>query len=497
MDNPEHKLVWSFKGDRNLNTNPLDTGDILNGWENDYFLDEKAIGGTATINDINFYTNGDTSTNYRDYFMRGRASSTGASASDSANYFGSNARYDNTTPAIIKRYITHESGVEEYSDVFSGGLDSSGNTEVRKTSGYRKNILDKIESIQINSDVNQTDTIDIKIYEIPKTQNLDNYDLVDEVVFENRSTDIVFDNLNGDVDEEYLIEWNNNDSLAFRINGDVSNVYTAQGLTQNGGVLSAINGTATATSFLSSNGSVRLFATSGKDRLFVSSASSPTTENGYDQAEGATWYTNTLDNVTSITATNLSSETGKVSLYKRKSNKTIDPVPMVTVVDYEVDGDFSNGITINNINGDSIDGAIKIEVFDATKIGADASLVIEAVNDDLSNAYGFQLLRGIGSAVTAVRNTLAYLRIGLIGVDVANSTTWFYPRSGSNRPFLSEWTYGKDKLYYKYGIWGNELDPVSAFTIKLYSSDATKAKIRISIPKDSADKAGSFTVTTN
>ena len=479
MDNLEHKLVWSFKGDRNLFTNPLDTGDILNGWENDYFVEVKAEGVDG--NTLYVSPNGVITNDYRKYSMVGTATTAVATVDDSAVNSSIRIIDSFATPelGLGRLLISSEANSEKYLDILSGGSNGI-NYQVRKTGAYWKNILDNLTKLQFRTTGNSISYIDIKIYQIPKGVNLDQYDLIDEVVFENRSTDIVFDNLNGDVDEEYLIEWDNNDSLAFRINGNASNVYTAQGLTQNGGVLSAINGTATATSFISSNGSARLFATSGKDRLFVSSASSPTTESGYDQAEGATWYAEQIANVTSITATNLSSETGKVSLYKKKPHKTIDPVPMDTLFEYEVDGGFSGGITINNLQGDRIDGAIKIEYIGSSSSASNMDFRLNSVSTGITR----QTLNATSSSVDASSDSRTAIELhGSLSSDTSFGVCWIYPKSGSARPVLGQYYGVKQNIREHYHVDSETIAEVSQIDLFSNNTALLTGTLRISVPK--------------
>jgi hypothetical protein len=188
---------------------------------------------------------------------------------------------------------------------------------------------------------------------------------------------------------------------------------------------------------------------------------------------------------------NFLNSTGKASLYKRKSNKTIDPVPMVTVAEYLASGDFSAGITISGLELDNVDGAVKVEVFDFV---GDADITIQT-NAIATNAN--QELQGSGASATATPSSPAKLSLcESINTTSTNSgTTWMYLKSGQNRPCLNEQSFGNNAVQKNYQVINNTLDEVNSFLIQSNSANSINARFRISVPKGTL--AGSWTLTEN
>jgi len=493
MSNPEHTLVYEFEGTRNLFSNPINVPN-LNGDKYEYFYEIESVANSASSIKLILRANVDSSTNYRSYLMRGLGSSPAASVDDATSSFAGSVGYDTVSTGIQRAYISGDSSEERYLSKLNGGA-TGGNTDIGVFSGYYKNQILPITSLQISQSISDDSYHTLRIYQIPKTVNLENYELVDEVVFENRSSDIVFDNLDGDRDGEYLIQWSADANGLMKINGNGGAVYTRQRLYQDSGVIKANNSTVdTNVPLTYHNSTTRIFAKSGRDRLTISSVGRINTQP--QQQERAVWYTEQLANITNFVIP-VTNATGKVSLYRRHSNKTIDPVPMVTVAEIIVDNeDISAGYTISGINGDSIDGAIKIEVECEDDTGQFKMLV----NGNTSSVYAYQFLNASNSTVTASHGVSdGFFICNTSGAtSVSSGSAWLYPKSGQARPLLTQYARGTKNLIDNfYSVYGEEVSEVSQFTVKGSNTNLVTGKFRISVPKQSEETCGAFTIVKN
>lgn len=511
MNRKQHKLIYEFSGSRNLNTSPLDvTG--LDGDKWDYSI--EVICGNTTVNgSILVYPNNDQTSNYRYYRMSGQASSAGALVLDSDNR-GFWLRYilDSNREGVARMFITGETGNERYCDVLYSGENTS-STVISKNSSYWKNNVDNLTSLTFDSTSSSTTDLIIRIYQVQKQANLDNYDLVDVKNFSAFTGVQTFNNLDGDRDEEYLIELEHDGSSSrplVQINS-ITTGYTNQYLRNSSGTIGSTNQASAGFELLANTetgwrtSTFKLNAVSGKKRLGTSSASR--TLGGRQQNENAGWCSNTVDNVTALTITNLVSATGTVKLYKRKSNRSIDPVPMRTVVEHDINGvDFSNGITISGIQGDRIDGAIKIEFVGET-VSTGSQYVLAQLNGDTTGTnYPKQRLIGNGASVQA----LSYTSIGMIPITsvlnnsgTSKSSTFIYPISGQNRPILSDMrTSGgeltnTEQVGFYASWWNNSVDEITSMKIYSSNTNAITGKIRVSVVKGTRQASSSFTVVVN
>lgn len=492
----QHRLIYNKTLTQDLFTTPLDiTG--LDGDKWDYLVELESVGsGSSSTYYINF--NNDTSANYRSYSMQGRGSSALAQVDDSATRLNIGQTITATYTGISRFLISGDSSSERYVDVLMGG-ENSLNTYIQKLSGYWKDTVSNLTSMQLSFPSSGTTTFTIRIYQVPKQANLDNYDLIDVVEFTNRSTDIVFSGLNGDVDEEYLIQGVSTSALLVHLNDDKTTARTKQNLFNANGAIGASDDTPVYDGQINFEGFIRIDAESGRERLTISSLAKIATAN--QNLESVNWYPNTVDNITSISISNLSNDTGTIKLYKRKSNRTIDPVPMRTVVEYDIAGvDFSNGITITGIEGDRIDGAIKFEF-----IGSCPAVALNSIQSTVngSNPFTFQQLAGRSNQVIASGggNTTLFTN-WTVGTDTCKHTMWFYPKSGKNRPAVSEESFLRnDTGFYnvrRHAVWfNNSVDEVNSFEIFSNNTNLITGKIIISVPRNTKQATGSWQVTVN
>ena len=487
----QHKKIFEFIGSRNLNTTPLDvTG--LDGDSWDYMVEAQCNSYTGSTHHLYCRLNSDATTNYRRYVMKGVTSTASAVASDTSLPEISELWTEGGKVAISRFTITGDSGGERYLNILNG---ASSGVIVEKRSVYWKNTADNLTSLQFYTGSSGTSDITLRIYQIPKQANLDNYDLVESVDFVASSSDIVFSGLDGDADEEYLIEWlGPNSFVDLLINNDTSANYVRQMLYNNNGSIASQNATKTKLDLLN-RCSVKINSPSGRKRLITTSTgliASPA-----QQYEMTHWWSNTADNITSMTATGLSSATGSVKLYKRKSNKTIDPVPMDTVVEYDIAGvDFSAGITITGIEGDRIDGAMKIEFVGVSSTFTEIDI---RINGDNGSNYSEQYLKGNNSTASSASSTKTYANfLNSFTTDTAMSALYLYPASGQNRPILTS-NYGSisNALWFYANWWNNSVDEITSIDIYSTNTALYTGKIRVSLPRGTKQASPSFTVTTN
>jgi hypothetical protein len=306
----------------------------------------------------------------------------------------------------------------------------------------------------------------------------------------------VFSGLDGDSDKEYLIDWQTDtiDNPLIWLNGDTSSNYAHQWLRNNNGTIQAVNSVNTG---VNPNGNnlnnfIKINAETGRKRLCTISTASNV---AYQQSETGVLWGNTVDNLTSITIGLLTNITGTVKLYKRKSNRSIDPVPMRTVVEHDINGvDFSAGITISGIEGDRIDGPIKVEY-----IGEGDANIVAIINNDTGSNYTDQRLQAFGSTTQASSQTGTNLNLTAGSSGVNSGELFIYPKTGQNRPLIrkasSEALGGW--LDVRSIWWNNSVDEITSMKIYASNTNAVTGKIRISVPKGTKQATNSWQVTVN
>lgn len=466
-----------------------------NGMSGDRF--DYVLHGTARGGILGIKFNGDATANNRLYNMQGSGSSASASVNDTTTLTSVLGSTTSGKPSAFRIIITGDSSTERYINSLVS-LNSAINTRAI----YYKNIVSELTSITLFDSVSRTSIVDLYLEQVPKQANLENYDLIDEKIITAQDiniTPISFTGLNGDNDGEYLVLTNLNNNHMVSINGDIGVNYTNLVLQNRNGTLGIIGG-GTATGvypYWNDQGTTRtdsyttIHAVTGRKRLSICSGERQVS---YQQNECACLYSNTVTNVTLINITYAADSrvvTGFVKLYKKKSNKSIDPVPMMTVVEYDIAGvDFSAGITISGIEGDRIEGPIKIE---CDFVGS--SNMTFQLNSITSNSN--QELQTTTSTTSAAATTPTKLNLCEGSTDVNKSTTWIYPKSGQNRPCLNEQSSGTSQLQ-KNSQWVD--NSVSEFTDMLIQTDSATSvigKIIVSVPKNTKQATGSFAVTVN
>jgi hypothetical protein len=453
---------------RNFSTTPL-TISGLQGDTYDYELVMFYLPVNVVAGDYPQITlNSDTTANYRSYAMRGFNTTTQGTVSDVFTYAQVGFVYT-ATPQMSITKITGSSGDERYLDIFCSGHQGT-YYEVDKRSAYWKNTVDEVDEITISNGVSLgTQDAHIILYRTPKAASQAKWELMETQTFTASSADQTFSGLNGDRDIQYKIEVQaNSDQYRLRVNNDSGSNYINQRLYNANGSISAAN--SPGTSALPSTGLVYstfiINTETGTERLIdVSGAGTSNNQ----QVELASWYTNTVTNVTSLVITNLSSSTGTAKLYRRiNPTTTADTLNFETIETVDISGDFSAGHTFSGLTGDSTT-LYKIEgLFDT--VGNDLRLQIDG---DTGSNYTDQYLKGVSGADSAAASgSIAYqLLCDASASKVANFEYYIYSPSGENRPSLLRVAHGEDSVEYKAGWWLDSASEISSF--KVYASSTT------------------------
>jgi len=497
MNRKKHKVVYDKTVTGvNINTSPHSVSHSFDFDLYDYFVDAEMLTTQTTNNNPLAITfNNDTGSNYRRYLMVGSVTTAVATVSDTVTYISLFQNYSGSggkTPRA-RMMLSRASSSDELYATSLAANHSTVNSRIEVHSQYWKNKADAVSSLEfrhviasINGDYR------FRIYQIPKKANLDNYDLVEAVDFVASSSDIVFSGLDGDADGEYLLEFDCDDRLTVEVNSDSGLNYIEQRLYNLNGAINSQNASQNAISAQGFKSFVKINATSGRKRIATATASIVQTVSEWEQTEQATWWSNTADNITSLTVTSLSSTTGSVKLYRRKSNKTIDPVPMETLVEIPVNGDLSSGVTLLNLEGDRINGAMKIEF-----VGEGPELRYYFNGDQTAN-YTNQYLSAFGSGAGAGVSTVGYHRLKATSVgNTSHGVSWLYSMSGQNRPTLNENEHATNGIF-KYASWyNNSVDEINSMTIYQATAGTSTGTIRISVPKGTKMASPSAILTVN
>ena len=496
----QHKLIYSFEGtDVNLNASPLNiTG--LQGDTYDYMVETTGQALTSgKIFNTGLRFNNDTTANYRNYEITANDNGGGEKSgnnTESATYIGWLAYATSTgssTSAAGRAYITGKSGDERYIHM-SRQADVPTSPPrihwVAISDGYWRNTANEITSIQVRSS-NALCNVQFRLYQIPKRANLENYDLIEEKTFSSSSTDLTFSGLNGDVDVEYLLEWNADKVANFHYNTDTTTAnYTYQKLLNAGtsGAYTPTAGSGTALPLLQFNDFAAIYASTGTER--VSTCFGGKINSVYRQLEEVIWYTNTGTNITSIVVGGLVSATGICKLYKRRpANHTIDPVPMKTIAEVPVSGDFSDGVTFSNISGEDLD-VIKIEWSGKSTTNGHLKLQFGTSSgiDTATNYENQSIYCRTTVGVLSEYFLDTFILMGYLGINTENAFYLYPKNTGAPKPGLGRQYYkyqnGTDMVLKKFTTWWkNTGDDLTQFKVFFGNTSTVTGTLKVSIPK--------------
>lgn len=490
MSNAYHKTLYKHSGSRNFNSNELVVS-TPDGLDYDY-----VIHGTCRDALLGLKLNSDATANYRLYNMQGSLSSPSASVNDATTITQAFGSITSGKPSAFRLIITGDTSTEKYINSFVS-LNSSINVQAI----YWKDNVNDLSNITIFDSISRTATSDIWIEQIPKASNLDNYDLMETVELSSRdlnSSPILFSGLDGDRDSEYMLDISMDDFYFIRLGSggviDDTASYTQQYIGNSNGSIIANNTTNTFIGNQNNQGIVRIFANSGSKRMILSSNAKNTFPSNFKTAD---WYLNTIDNINDIKIFNTisNSATGYVKLYRSKSNRTIDHVSFRTVVDYDINGvDFVNGIDISGIEGDRIDGPIKVE-FVGSSVSTNSLRMI--LNNIQTSSYSYQWLQSISSSISAGSITTTLLTLTDLVNTTCLSNQLIYLKSGQNRPVLQNRIYNENSNRFDSTWLNNSTNEITSIKIFADNNNAVTGKIRISFPEGTKQASPSWTVTVN
>tara|TARA_R100000808_G_scaffold17647_1_gene38940 strand:+ start:1833 stop:3944 length:2112 start_codon:yes stop_codon:yes gene_type:complete len=458
---------------RNFNTSPL----TISGLEGDLYDYEFIIKTDTVGSDTNLLLrcNGDSTSNYRVYYMQGNGSSAAASVDDSGNSIQLNNALGTAQQGFISGKLTGSSGDERYFDLLW-----TGDGRISKTSGYWKNTADEVTSFSITASASITVDAHIVLYRTLKDASQERWELVETKSWTSSNSDQTF-TVDGDGDIQYkVIIKSDGGNFNFRLNSDSGSNYTRQNLKNIGGSISAANSTLSFAEIVDSgdinDAEIIINAESGVERLCLSSVSGEGVPR--DQSENAIWWSNTADNLTSITL-RMDLNTGTAKLYRRKNPKTIGDTLPFEMVERESfsSTDWSAGSTYTVAGDDVL--LYKIEGLLSNASG-DIEIRME-LNSDTAANYPEQYLRGDTSTASAASATRNYIVLAkLQNGDQAEFSHYLYPKSGENRPMLTECSYDENAVEKLAHWWNNSDDGITSIKIYASSSNAITGELKLS-----------------
>lgn len=479
---------------RNFNTNPL-TISGLEGDTYDYEIIFYHTIPTTGHSYISAYLNSDITANYRSYYMQGFSGTVQGGASDVTTVFHTSTRYFAGT-AFSKFRITGSSGDERHIDVMGMG-DAAGST-VYKKSAYWKNTVDEVQSLHFLDSYNRTADAHIVLYRTPKVSTAGdtqgNWELVESgnVNQDLNSSPYTISNLKGNTYKQYRLILSNLDTsnttgvLTWQPNGDSSaSNYVSQWLRNLSGSITANNFTTFAGVYIEdistnkTNVEYIINAESGVKRLISESGS--TIQGTDDQLEKTTWWSNTVDELTSIKFIKDSSDTVAFDykLYRRKNPNTIgDTLPFEMVEEVAVSGDFSAGHTFNVTNSDDV------LLYKLEWLGANTSGSIDLrlqFNGDTGSNYTRQYLYGTSSTVSAQSATSTQFSFANPeNADQSYACTYIYPKSGENRPILNRNIFDENAIRLQAAWWNNTADSINSIKTYALNTDSLTGTLKLS-----------------
>lgn len=485
---------------RNFNTSPL-TISGLKGDAYDYTLIISTPGTTTYT--YNYLTaNGDTTANYRDYGMRGRGSSAAATVNDSASrmdLFETGSSGNEEKLCIVK--ITGDSSDERFFDVFTNSNDNT-NHSIWKKSLYWKDTSNELASITFTCGVSTTYDATIVLFATPKESTSENWTLIKKGSVSQNTVTTPFDitGLDGDNDKVYKLVIknayvNSTPDQWLRLNADGGINYVGEEIQNLNGSIAAQNLTSrTAITPMDSEGSTRksentfiIHAESGTKRLIESSCTMRNPPGGfYCQREGAWWWNNTVDNLTSIRLTLAASDTHNFDyeIYRIKNTNTVADrfnLPFKLLKKIDVSGDFSTGYTFSGLKGDSV---LLYKLEWSGKIASGASspvLEVKPNNDTTAANYIMQWLRATTSTANAADNTTeGRLSRHYLSTDYAHITLYIFPQSGEVRTCLSMSSMDSSQFYLESSWWTDTANEITSLKVNCTTTSSLTGPLKLS-----------------
>ena len=438
------KVAVLDEASRNLNTSPW-TVSGLKGDSFDYafmvFCDSSA--GTSTT-DLQITCNSDTGANYNNNSMRGygttknQTDTTGDNNATLQQFQRNNSSRNSLAIGVIRGDSSQNRTITT--------LHSTGETRVIQGFSEWTNNVDELTSLTFTGGVSASYKWHIVVWEVPKANNNDNWELVDKLNWSASATEQSFTGLEGDTDKFYKLLWDNQGSeqLNIEINNDASTSYVRQEIKNSGTAFLSNNSASQAKIRLGAMGDCIINAETGDERTALQVSGGIGTDKQYI---GAYWYTNTATEVTSLYCTPSASTTATAKLFRAKYPASSVPdmfdLPFKKVDSFSVNtADFTAGQSFTGLDGDNV-LLYRLE-FKGTN---NVEIKMRTNGDSGASDYTVQRLTGDASAESAANNTTNATKLIRGGNNKQSyGVMYIYPKSGEYRPMLRYQMDSEDRI---------------------------------------------------
>jgi hypothetical protein len=426
------KVAVLDEASRNLNTSSW-TVSGLKGDSNDIAFMAFCDSGSTASNALDITFNSDTGANYERYHMRGNGTSKGIgnlTSQNEINIFDFTDQ-DGSRNSLLIGCIRGDSSQDRVLTYING----SGNPRITQGLGLWTDNVNELNSITFTSELNASCKWHIVVWEVPKLNNNDNWELVDTLSWSASSTEQSFTGLAGDTDKFYKLLWDSQDTeLNIEINNDATSSYKRELIRNNGSAFIATTGTDLHIR-TSRSAQVLINAETGDERTSFSIHGGDSTDKQHIRG---VWYTDTATEVTSLYCTPLASTTSEMKLFRAKYPQSSVPdmfdLPFKKVDSFSVNtADFTAGQSFSGLDGDNV-LLYRLEFKGVTN----ASAHLRINGDSGASDYVWQYLNGSGTAEAAGSDTAdGDLRwINDSDNKQVSAVMYIYPQSGEYRPTL-------------------------------------------------------------
>lgn len=476
----------------NLNSSPH-TFSALQGDKYDYKFC-LVMEASNSSGSLYFRFNGDSGANYREYYVRGAGSAIKQAIVSDTNtlILASQTRSIANHVTFCECFIRGESGQERLVSSNYLGYDdlaaADRKSDIRRQFATWKNTADEISSMTFSTTDSATvDLIEIYLFRRQKDSifQASDWTLIQKEEFSGRdlnASPLVINNLQGDEDEEYFIEWKTpgTTTVQMRFNGDSGSNYRRQELYNSGGTLGAGSSLSTLMAAGGTDTTYYIKAKSGAYRpVSISRGRNTASLALYMERD---WWLNTADELNSIefSTSGSSSVTAEVKVYKKSKNRSSMSHERL-IYDFDFSGDFSSGQEFKNLDTNKM---YKISI-DSVDGGTDAGFIGLRFNGDSGSNYFYQYLDGYSSTTSAQTGTWDRLYGSANNGAIPQVTeVLLFPKTGTYRPVLASRGYyltsGTDYYITLLGVWWtNTVDDLKDILIFNSSSNSITGNIKI------------------
>jgi len=419
---------------RNLNTSPWTVS--LKGDSNDIAFMAFCDSSNANTSDLLIRFNSDSGSNYNVNNMYGNGTArsqvdlTGQTACRIDRFTKMNGDRHSLCIGVIRGDSSQNRTLTS--------IHSSGDPRIYQDFSEWTNNVDELTSLEFSNTVSASYKWHIVVWEVPKLNNNDNWELVDTLSWSASATEQSFTGLTGDTDLFYKILWDSDihHQLNIEINNDATaGIYTHQQLKNSGTAFVSNNSTQSKIRSLN-NGLTTINAETGDERTSFGFSGEG---NGDPQTISAHWYANTVTEVTSLYCTPGTSVTATAKLFKAKypasSVPDIFDLPFKKVDSFSVNtADFTAGQSFTGLDGDNVI-LYRLEF----KGLLNPQIQYRTNGDSGSSDYASQKLQGQGTGESAnYVSSKSHIDLSQSGGGKqAYAVSYIYPQSGEYRPALT------------------------------------------------------------